>query len=123
MPGFHRSFQSLRHDPLVDESERNREPTRLGFGNLSDSDRETASFGKLTVVTCMFLDEEVVTTPDVAIKRAQGHKSQLRIWLFFAPLRLAFEQLPVRVAVVLFHVLLGAVSTRRSHQEILAPAG
>src|SRR5436309_2154433 len=55
---------AVSHHPLVNEQKRNGHIAGGRFGKWPDANRKTAPLGKLAIISLMFLEKGVVTTPD-----------------------------------------------------------
>src|SRR4029077_14742048 len=61
---FPMELPAVAHHPLLNEQKRNGHTTGAQFGKWHDANRKTAPLGKLTIISLMFLEKCVVTTPD-----------------------------------------------------------
>ena len=55
---------AVAHHPLVNEQKRNGHIAGGRFGKWPDANRKTAPLGKFAIISLMFLEKGVVTTPD-----------------------------------------------------------
>src|SRR5438046_5799207 len=57
-------FPAVAHHPLMKEQKRNGHIAGGRFGKCPDANLKTAPFGKFAIISLMFLEKGVVTTPD-----------------------------------------------------------
>src|SRR5689334_14172766 len=78
---------AVAHHPLVNEQKRNGHFAGGRFGKWPDANRKTAPLGKLAIISLMFLEKSVVTTPDRSDQQKCKSAGDCRGDLLLASLR------------------------------------